>query len=194
MKVITFILVTISNILVAQNTKTLLIEQGSSFRISGISNINEFDCNIQEGFCGESINLYYEWNDDTLIFDNAKFNLPLKNFDCKNRLITMDLKKTLKEDQFPFMHFQLLKTKNFNSENCSDSKAETLVTIAGETNRYYLNYNLAKLDADTYSISIVSIFDMNDFKITPPTALMGLIKVEEKINVSLDLIVRVIKP
>lgn len=169
-------------------TQTLIIEPESTFKISGKSNVNQFDCKIEEGFCGKSVNVCYNIQDSSLKFSNTKFSIPVDQFDCGSKYITRDMKATLKAEEYPKMTFELLRISNFEELNCGNSKAETLVTIAGVTNRYFLDYNLYKTDIETYEIHINSTFDINDFDLKTPTALMGLIKVNETINVSLTLL------
>lgn len=168
----------------------MIIEPESTFKISGKSNVNQFDCKIEEGFCGKSVNVCYSVEDSSLKFSNTKFSIPVNEFDCGSKYITRDMKSTLKSDEYPFMTFELLNITNFEELNCGNSKAETLVTIAGVTNKYYLDYLLHKTDTDKFEILIHSTFDINDFKLETPTALMGMIKVSDTINVSLTLLTR----
>ncbi|MEQ8928144.1 MAG: hypothetical protein RLO81_20175 [Fulvivirga sp.] len=168
-------------------TKTMVIEEESTFKISGKSSVNSFDCHIIQGFCGESVSVSYNVQATTVKFSNTKFSIPVKQFDCGSKFITRDMKETLKAEDHPFMEFELISIRNFDDLNCENSKAETLVTIAGITNRYLLNYDISKLDEVSYRIKLNSTFDINDFNLDPPTALMGLIKVDETIGVSLTL-------
>ncbi len=177
----------VPSIAFAQTTTMVIIEPESSFRLSGVSNVNEFDCRIVEGFCGEQLSVCYEAKDGFISFDNTKFSLTVEKFDCESNYITRDMKKTLKGEKFPFMHFQLLNIENFDPIDFNDSRAETLITIAGKTNKYFLKYEVLPIDAKSFHINFKSEFDIKEFGIDPPTAMMGLIKVNETIFVELNL-------
>ncbi|QSE96313.1 YceI family protein [Fulvivirga lutea] len=194
-RLISFFLLSIPLVAQSQTVRqTMIIEDESTFRISGKSSVNSFDCQIVQGFCGESVDVCYNLQATTVKFDNTKFSIPVNQFDCGSNFITRDMKKTLKAEEYPFMQFELLSIINFDNLNCNNSKAETLVTIAGVTNRYLLNYDISQLDEDTFKIKLNSTFDINDFNLNPPSALMGLIKVDKTIDVSLSLQTRIEQP
>jgi hypothetical protein len=184
-------LVSLGGIIKAQTTTTnLIIEPKSTFILSGVSNVNEFDCKIVEGLCGQQLDVCYAQIDNSIIFNNTRFRLDVQKFDCNSSYITRDMKKTLKSEKYPFMYFELISISNlFGDGQNKESLAETLITISGQTNKYFLTYQFEPIDSDTYSVHINSDFDMKEFGILPPTALMGFIKTEETINVDLNLII-----
>lgn len=189
MRIKTFIFISIFSIttLKAQKTTKFTIEEDSQFKLSGISNVNEFDCELIKGFCDDELTVCYLEKEGTLSFENTRLDLSVQNFDCKSSPITHDMKKALNHKEFPFMQFELVKIINFNHVGSSKSMAEALVTISGHTNKYLFNYTLDVLSNNAYAIKIISKFNMIDFGITPPTAMMGFIKVDKTITVDLNL-------
>jgi hypothetical protein len=183
-------LISLGGIIKAQTTTNLIIEPESTFKLSGVSNVNEFDCKIVEGLCGQQFNACYAQVDNSIAFNNTRFSLDVKKFDCNSSYITRDMKKTLKSEQYPFMYFELISISNlYGDGKYKESLAEALITISGQTNKYYLKYDFKPIDDDTFNVNINSEFDMKDFGIDPPTALMGFIKTEETITVDLNLII-----
>jgi hypothetical protein len=67
------------------------------------------------------------------------------------------------------------------------NRAELKISLAGKANAYKLEYNSEQLNPDLYRVHLKSDFNMQDFGIDPPTALMGLIKVDKKISIEIDL-------
>src|SRR5688500_10053845 len=84
------------------------VEKNSTLRVEGESNVNTFRCDIQG---------YYQ-RDTIICFDNGQLNNPVQlkgslridifKFDCHNKLITNDLRKTLKADDHPRLVIRFL--------------------------------------------------------------------------------------
>ena len=182
-----FLLMLIPAFIKAQSTSKFIIEPTSSFVLKGVSNVNEFDCELQEGFCEEQLSVGYTHERGNVYFKNASLSLSVSKFNCKSKYITRDMKKTLNVEEFPFMEFELLSIKNFKNSKNTCPMAEALVTISGHTNKYYLKYELNPISDSTYQIKMDSDFKMKDFNIDPPSAMMGLIKVHDTISVEIDL-------
>jgi hypothetical protein len=169
----------------AQTINRLKIKEESTFRINGTSNINAFECEITQGFSENEITVYYTQNGSNILFKNTTFSLPVNRIDCGNSHITRDLKDALHEKLYPTINFKLLSIEDFNSDDL-EPIAEALITIAGKTNKYYLNYGTKYISENAFYISLTSKFKLQDFNITPPTALMGLIKVHDTITIDLN--------
>ncbi len=182
-----FILMLIPAFFKAQSTSKFIIEPSSSFVLSGVSNVNEFDCELQEGFCEDQLTIAYSHEGNHLYFEKASLSLSVSKFDCKSKYITRDMKKTLKEEEYPLMEFKLLSIENFSNSKGATPLAEALVTISGHTNRYFLKYEMKPTSDNGYQIKMTSDFKMKDFNIDPPSAMMGLIKVHDTITVDIDL-------
>lgn len=174
-------------LVVGQSSSKFKIEPSSSFVLSGVSNVNEFDCELKQGFCEDQLKVDYAQKGNQVFFKNASLNLSVSKFDCKSKFITRDMKKTLKEEEFPFMEFELISIGNIDIDNDYCAVAEALVTISGHTNRYQLKYEIKAVSDTTFQIKMSSDFKMKDFQIDPPSAMMGLIKVQDTINVAIDL-------
>ncbi|MEQ8244030.1 hypothetical protein [Fulvivirga sp.] len=180
-------LMLIPALLKAQSTSKFVIDPSSSFTLSGVSNVNEFDCELKEGFCEDQLSIGYSHKNGNVYFKNANLSVSVSKFDCNSKYITRDMKKTLKEEEFPFMEFELLSIENFNNENSTNALAEALVTISGHTNKYFLKYDVEPASKSSYKLKMISDFKMKEFGIDPPSAMMGLIKVHDTITVEIDL-------
>lgn len=172
----------------SQETKKIFINPESSFTLHGSSNVNEFSCSIVTGFCGEELDVCYSNGDKSMTFDNAQFSVPVGEFDCRNKFITRDMQKTLKEDEYPQMSFKLLNIEFYGDKPIAD----VLITIAGHTNLYHLHYTMNQLAGEAFGVNMSTTFRISDFNIETPTALMGLLKVSETIRVDIDLSLSVI--
>lgn len=157
----------------------------SKITIKGASNINEFTCEWNSAFTDEVTICLTERNSD-LIFNDSDFRLSVDKFKCENRYMTSDLRKTLQEETFPFINFELIRILNFLNDNLKN-QIELKITIAGKTNKYCLDYEADLLNKTSYCINLSAAFDISDFGLEPPSAMMGLIKVRESITINLSL-------
>ncbi|UII19196.1 YceI family protein [Fulvivirga ligni] len=170
----------------AQGTKHVTILPESTFSLSGTSNVNHFTCNMTKGLSRNQLAVCYQEKEDLYTFDNSGFALNINKFDCENSRMTHDLQDALQSDEFPVIKFELLSIKGLVAGDC-EAEAESLITIAGNTNKYLLTYQVKQVSEESYKIELKANFNMRDFNITPPTALMGIVKVNEIISINLHL-------
>lgn len=184
MKALLFFLALFSSLnVLGQTTQKLAIDQKSTFTLRGTSNVNSFSCSIIDSFCGEELDVCFTKAGNTISFDNAQFKVEVAQFDCQNKLITRDMQKTLEEEEYPHMNFKLLKINNWEQE----PTAELQITIAGKTNLYNLKYGLVPVNNQAFKINLNTSFYMSEFDIVAPRALLGLVKVNETIEVDIEL-------
>ncbi len=74
-------------------------------------------------------------------------------------------------------------------ENWTQFKARTTVTIAGVDKRVELQVKARKLKNSSFQFAAATDLNLTDFKLEMPRPLMGMIKVNDKITIHLDLIV-----
>lgn len=171
--------------LYAQEQHMLELLPGSTFELNGTSNVNRFSCEIDDAFANKRIPAQFEQNASCYFFKNTSFSLAAKNFDCHNARMTRDLKATLKVNSFPEMEFELIRV---SPQNSREGTAVILLTIAGTSRQYCLPYRSEFSTEYTHNIVVVdAVFDIRDFNIEPPTALMGLIRVDHLIRIELNL-------
>ncbi|UII25330.1 YceI family protein [Fulvivirga maritima] len=170
----------------AQTIQQVTIEPESHFSLSGTSNVNSFSCVMEDAFSNYQLNVCYSQDEDQLVFENTGFHLAVSNFDCQNAKMTHDLKNALKADKYPKIKFELLTLEGLKSGDC-EPIAESLINIAGKANKYLLKYKVKQISEDEYRIYLNADFNMKDFGIDPPTAMMGIVKVNEIISINLRL-------
>ncbi|MEP2771500.1 MAG: hypothetical protein ABJH05_05095 [Fulvivirga sp.] len=177
--------------LFSQVTQKVYILPESRIFLDGESNINTFSCELCNGSESTILSLCYQPQKLAYIFDQNQYALSIDNFVCDNKHITADLKEALKIDQHPYMYLQLKKLIGFDNK-LGVKQAELSITIAGVTNDYCLNYELKPgVEKGQFQVFLNSDFDMSDFEIEPPTALMGLVKVKKDIEIKLHLVLAI---
>lgn len=179
---------------------TFRAHENSRLWIEGKSNVNTFECMAQE-YIAEAIlpeipgqQIEEEQLPDVNIEDNVTITVGIKvdGFECGRSRMNKDLKEALNSDEFPEITFTLKNATALtipeNIEDGFELEVEGSLTVAGVTREikfqsqgYYMD------DGRIRAIGNKSI-KMSDFNVEPPTALLGLVKAEDELNVRFDLI------
>jgi hypothetical protein len=178
-----------------QNTNSIpsvkwIVEKTSTLRVEGESNLNKFKCDI-EG--------YYQ-RDTIVCFDNGQVNKPVQlrgslkidifKFDCHNKLITSDLRKTLKAEEHPKLVIRFLSLERvpvFNG-NTDIIKGLVSVQLAGTSKTFEILYSFIKPGSSTIILNGGSTFMFSDFNLKPPSKVGGFIKIKNEFDVNFRLI------
>ncbi len=89
-------------------TKKWVISESSTLSVNGTTNINKFTCEILAYDKTDTLTISKSSNGVIL---SGNVGLSIKSFDCHNSIMTHDLRKTLKEDQYPNAAYQLFVVK-----------------------------------------------------------------------------------
>nr|WP_199162064.1 hypothetical protein [Elizabethkingia sp. ASV34] len=133
--------------------------QQNFIEIHGKTNINSFKCvnDISNNF--QKINFTYT--------PLPEIEIKVARFDCKNRIMTSDLKKKLSEKQFPNMYIRFL-TFSKISEDKYLSVVE--VKIMNKIQKYQIGFS-----NQNGGLKGMRYIKFSDFQITPPKKMGGMI-------------------
>jgi hypothetical protein len=166
-----------------------VIHKSSSLEVKGSTNVNTFSCIIPNYSAP-----------DTLIISNAKNNLgaiPLtgeitlstKSFDCHNPMMTAELRKILKGDQYPKFHIRFISLNKlpvlFSEKEIINGWVE--IELANVTKRMEIDYQLSKDAQKNIHLTGNRVLNFTDFNIIPPRKLGGMIKTNNKLNIEFHL-------
>jgi hypothetical protein len=174
------------------------IQSKSELKLIGKTNLRYFDCGCKQISPTHSFKIVGGWEDARIIhFAETKINLPITSLDCGKKIMNRDLQKALNAQRYPYITIELLKVMGKNTGELGSSndwlkmRALTRVHLNGRSNEYWLSVKAKKNEPCTFRFISEKTFHMSDFGVTPPTAMMGLIKVEDKITICLDLQIQV---
>ncbi|HAN78393.1 MAG TPA: hypothetical protein DCQ31_11815 [Bacteroidales bacterium] len=175
LSVLISILLGFGSFAMAQNSYTV---KSHDVVLSGTSNIHSWTANLASlsGTVKSSDNLTYEGQ----IVANGK---SLKS--SKGSVMDKIMHEALKLDKFPVISYKtMLRTKLFDCQNLPESINIGYLTVAGITNTLSIKAQ-CKLLANG-SIELSGNFDvlMSDYGIEQPTALFGMLKTDNMVNVA----------
>lgn len=179
------------------------IETNSQLVIAGTSNVNEFtcDCSCERDFTRSTLEFSQHPESNRIDFANARLKLTTTNLDCGHKIMNKDLYETLRAKDFPHISITLLQAEipaqnqqRFVSlDRWMDIDAFTRITIAGQNKRVHIPVKGRRLEGDRFHFTGEISLNMTDFGLEPPSAMLGLIKVNDKITIQLDLVVQILE-
>ena len=162
-----------------------IVGAGSQLLISGKTNVNSFTCSILH--YNHVDTLGYTVKNKELIFDENLIAIPVHEFDCGNRLITKDLRRTVKADQQPYLYIAFISlNKNLNT-NHAIAKME--IRLAGVAKSIDVPLSL-DANGELLELSGSQEISFKDFKLVAPRHLLGMVKVQQELNVVFNLVIK----
>ncbi|TVQ02491.1 MAG: YceI family protein [Balneolaceae bacterium] len=176
---------------------TYIPEEVSKLWIEGRSNINEFECQANQYF-GEAT-----------LFDNPgpvefsqsmqervflQVEIRVDGFECGRSRMNRDLQQALKSNDFPEITFLFDSANMIEFPESNNGAFKILVkgtlTVAGNTRDIQFVTNAYYLEPTRVRAIGKTTIRMTDFDVEPPTALMGLVKADDELTVSFDLVAK----
>jgi polyisoprenoid-binding protein YceI len=166
-------------------TCTILITTESSLTIKGSSNINSFSCHYSIDKIKNPIPVNYHHNNGSITFSKTLLTLDNVYFDCGGKAINNDFNKILKSKEHPQI---LLSLQEINPINTTTIEATLAIAIAGTTKTHKIPVNFQQneniLVSGNLSISL------SDYNLKAPKKLLGLITVDNTIDISFKLLIK----
>ena len=166
----------------------------SRFWVHGDATVREFTCVVNRIEGRARVPATQETIPTEASNDRAEaiVQVPVRAFDCGKSRMTQDLQETLNMEQHPEIRFELvhatLGTRTDTSAQWRRIDALGPLTIAGTKRLTRLHAAVRTLDEQHFRIRGCLPIRMTYFKIDPPSKLLGLIQVKNRIEVQFDLL------
>lgn len=169
-----------------------VVQKGGALQVEGSTNINKFTCAITGYSNPDTIQVYKNTGGKESVALKGSLSLDVKLFDCRNPVMTGDLRKTLKAKDYPKLKIRFLNLTRFPILSSQGDFIQGMVDIelAGVTKRFVVNYKFSR--DDEKNIRLIGQRDVNfsDFKLTPPRKLGGMIQTDNRLEVQFRLDMR----
>ena len=155
----------------------------SSISINGKSNVNSFSCSYNNPFPDVTLQHTSTLKENTFLVNGDTLALKIKEFDCGKRGVNRDMRKTLKADDYPTIDAWI---DRITLNESGEAIAIMLVSIAGTTNQYEVKIDETP-DTEVLEIKGEQEIFLSDFNLDTPSALFGLVTVEDRFVVEFEL-------
>lgn len=167
--------------------KRWAVATNSSLNIEGRSNLSPFCCKVTNYL--EADTMQYVKNETTrqFIFTNSCLTIDINNFDCHQRIITNDFRKTLKADQNRFLKIQFISLEAFDVRNHQIVKGKVEILIAGQVKCTTIDFKTNPTNTGLIQMNGTKTLLFSEFNLHPPKKMAGIIKIKEEIRVNFQL-------
>jgi hypothetical protein len=167
-------------------SKKWLVSENSNLCVNGTTNINKFSCEIA---AYDHVDTLTVSKGDKDIVLSGCISLNVQSFDCHNAMMTRDLRKTLKDKQFPQLHISFLSLNKLPQLSAQPAFITGMVNIeiAGVKKLFEVNYQITQDAQKNIHLDGARDVNFSDFNLTPPSKLGGMIKTRDKLSVEFHL-------
>lgn len=118
--------------------------------------------------------------------------IPVASFDCGRERMNRDFREALLADQHERITFQYQALEQLEALDDTTYRITIAgsLSVAGTTRKISTAARGYRLDSDHLRVEGSTRLSMEDFNVEPPTALMGLVRVDDTLRVHYDLLAR----
>ena len=175
---------------------TYMLEKGSKLWFTGTTTIGDYACaavrvdgtgTVRADACSRVVSS----GGDTLTA-GVSVTVGVRNLDCGNSTMNDDMYAAMKADSSPTIVYRLLRSE-IHADSADADSVRTLdtvgeLTIAGVTQIVRIRATIHRLTLTRYHILGSKALSMHDFVVTPPSAVWGLIKADDRLVVHFDFV------
>ena len=121
---------------------------------------------------------------------NVVVTVPAEKLDCRNGTMNEHMRKALKVDRFPTITFHVA---SYDLAKAADGVNLTLtgtLTLGGVEKPITINATAKPGENGTLLVSGTREVRMTEFGLKPPTLMLGTLKVDERIKVGFDVVLK----
>ncbi|MEZ4775591.1 MAG: YceI family protein [Bacteroidia bacterium] len=169
------------------------IANASQLYLKGKTNINRFSCHSTESYPRMKVAYRVDEKLRKITFTPTFLTLTVDRMDCGQKEINRDMQEALQAETFPHIFIQLnsltftddfSKLKEGEWQNIT---AQTNIKIAGVSKPATVCLKARKSGQNGLQINGKQNLLMTSFGIEPPTTMLGLIRVQDEIEIHFDL-------
>lgn len=161
------------------------VKKNSTLSINGTTNVVNFRLTQNsDNFIKKNMIITASQNNNRLYLSENQLSVPVKSFNSTNKMALRDFHKLVKSDQFPTMNIQLNYIELAKSATSGNAVVD--VTITGVTKKYSFPVKAVK-NGNSYNFKVMKDINIRDFGLEPPVQMAGLLKVDEMININMNM-------
>jgi hypothetical protein len=167
-----------------------IVLPSSKLTIDGKTNVNTFRCAITQYAGRDTLVLQEGGKNKKPFFKKGYVGLEAARFDCGAQLMTNDFWRTIKYKEYPVVSIEFIsfeRTLRLTSGN-DIFKGRMQISLAGVTRPFEMNCTIEVEESGLIHFKGGRKFTFSDFSLEAPTKMMGLVKVEDDIEVGFHLI------
>lgn len=168
-----------------------VVTKNSSITVKGESNVNKFQCVVTRYLQPDTLQYLHENKLNKQLFRGA-LSVDVVMFDCHNKYMTGDMRKTLKAEIFPRLQIVFLSLEHPMEQIHTNQSIPGLVeiTLAGVTKQFRLQFQFQLHENGDLVLLGERGFLFTDFGLVPPHKMAGMIRVKNEFKVQFNLLLK----
>lgn len=174
------------------NIERWIIMNGCTLTVSGSTNINRFTCEVTENAAPDTIN-HFNYDAVKKYYPiSGSLSIDVTGFNCHNPLMTSDLRKTLKYKEYPKLKIRFISLSHLPDIRKPKDKISGQVDIelSGVIKRVEVEYDFQNVRTNEIKVVGTKQILFSDFNLTPPRKLGGMIKTNNELIITFNLILK----
>jgi hypothetical protein len=178
----------------------VMIQPHSMLQIQGKTNVNAFNCFCAPPAAIVSINAESSPETQIITFRKAELSVLTRSLDCRHKIMNRDMYQTLQAEHHPTITLSISRViipiHQINAQWRIEGPvlAEGHLTLAGMKRNIDLQVSISRLMNNIYRFTASKKLLLTDFGLTPPTVLMGMVKVKNEIILEIDVYLSAYSP
>ncbi len=170
----------------------LIVLPDSQLTIDGRTNVNPFKCFIPQYVGKDTLVLQEGGNKSKPVFVKGSVSLDASSFDCGMAMMTSDFCKTIKSQSYPAIVIDFIMFERAPSYSVKEEKFKGIINISlgGATNIFEVDCLIEMMPSGLIRLKGEREFKFSDFRLEPPTRMFGLVRVEDALKVSFNLVLK----
>jgi hypothetical protein len=167
----------------------LIVQPSSTLSIEGTTNINRFTCAISRYTGQDTLVLHEGGKNIRPVFVQGAVALDASSFDCGMTMMTSDFHKAINSPRYPEIVIDFISFERMPSYAASPEQFKGIlkISLAGVTRLFEVNCAIGAQPSGIIHLTGSRDFQFSDFGLTPPTRMLGAVKVNEALKVSFQL-------
>jgi polyisoprenoid-binding protein YceI len=178
----------------------VMVQPQSMLQIQGKTNVNSFQCYCAPPASVVGFNAESSSETQKINFKKAELTVLTKSLDCRHKIMNRDMYQTLKAEHYPTITLSIsqvlipIHSINARWKLTGPIATEAYLTLAGMKRKIDLLVTISQPFCNIYRFTAKKSLLLTDFGLTPPTALMGMVKVKNEIILDIDLYISTYPP
>ena len=177
----------------SQNNAVVELKRNSVLYIHGATNLLSFTLEqYGDKILNKKISLTAKQMGNRLYLSENQLSISIKNFKSDNLIAQNEFYKLMMIDKFPNLNLHLLYFESLLTDKFLFQEGNALINIiiTGVSKRYEIPVTSSR-KGDIITLTGKKKMTIKDFGLVPPTALLGLVKVSEWIEIDFHLFCKV---
>lgn len=164
-----------------------------TLKVNGSTNINKFSCIIPDYPKPDTLTIYGPDQNESVQITGSMV-LDVQSFDCHNQMMTKDLRKTLKQKEFPKIRISFINLSKYPDRGGEAEliKGAVNIELAGIKKKFNINYKTIPNGKAKLTLIGSQTINFSDFDIVPPRKLGGMIKTNDMLSAEFVLKVNIL--